>query len=605
MIYAFCGVYMKYNNLGDMFFSDKNPDELAYKHKKDGQWISITFKEAQEKVEQIAAALIELGIQKGDKVSIMSSNRVEWSYTDYAVVSIGAILVPIYPTLTAEHTLYILNDSESKIVIVSDLHQAEKIDAVKDKLEFTKDFYLIDYEDYDESNGWNKFESFYQTGEEFLKSNAAVVKDTIKTVDLESLATIIYTSGTTGEPKGAMLTHSNFLSNIESAAKVFKFYKQDDIVLSFLPLSHILERMAGHYQSMYHGVPVAYAESIDQVPENILDIRPTLFVSVPRLFEKIYAKVIENVEMGSFLKRKIFYWAINIGKKYIHRIMNHEKIPVMLKLKRSLAFKLVFTKISDKLGGRIRFMVSGGAPLSPEIAEFFGSAGLYVLEGYGLTETSPVIAVNQLDKFRYGTVGPLLPDVEVKIADDGEILSRGKHIMKGYYKKEADTSEVIEEDGWFHTGDIGHLDENGFLMITDRKKNIIVTSGGKNIAPQLIENQLIKSKYIEQVLVIGDKKKYCTAVIVITKEPIIQWANTNNVNISNINEINDNKQVKKLIQSEIDKLSGGFASFETIKDFFIAPEEFTIENGMLTPTLKVKRKEVEEKYKEQIDSMYE
>jgi long-chain acyl-CoA synthetase len=596
---------MKYKNLGDMFFSDKNPDDLAFKHKKDGEWISVSFKEAFEKVEQLAVALLSLGIQKGDKVAIMSSNSVEWSYTDYAVVSIGAVLVPIYPTLMSEQAKYILNNSESKIVIASDAGQAEKIEEVKDKLDFTKDFYLIDFEDYEKSKQWQKFNSFFEKGGAVLQNKPTIVSDIINNVEPETVATIIYTSGTTGEPKGSMLTHSNFLSNIESAAQVFKFYKEDDIVLSFLPLCHVLERMAGHYQSMYHGVPVAYAESIDQVPQNLLEIQPTLFISVPRLYEKIYAKVIENVELGSFLKRKIFYWAIKTGKKYIRKIMYHEEIPGMLKFKRDLAFKLVFKKISDKLGGRIRFMVSGGAPLSAEIGEFFGAAGLYILEGYGLTETSPAIAINQLDKFRYGTVGPVLPEVEVKIAEDGEILSRGKHIMKGYFKNESETREVIDSEGWFHTGDIGHLDDDGFLVITDRKKNIIVTSGGKNIAPQPIENLMVSNKYIEQVLVIGDKKNYCTAVIVAAKEQLIQWLNDNKIELSDYNIINENEKVRELYRNEIDKHSVSLARFETIKDFYLTSEVFTIENDMLTPTLKVKRKIVEEKYKSEIDRMYE
>jgi len=595
---------MKYKNLGDMFFSDKNPDDLAYKQKKDGQWISITFKEAHEKVELLAAALLSIGIQKGDKIAIMSPNNAEWSYTDYAVVSIGAILVPIYPTLMPEHALYILNNSESRIVIVSDSYQAEKIDKIKDNLNTTKDFYIIDEEGYEESRNWNKFDSFYEKGNSFLQNQSTIVKDVIENVELETVATIIYTSGTTGEPKGSMLTHSNFLSNIEMAAQVFKFYKQDDIALSFLPLSHVLERMAGHYQSMYHKVPVAYAESIDQVPENILEIKPTIFVSVPRLYEKIYAKVIENVESGSGLKRKIFYWAIKTGKKYIRKIMYHEKISFMLKFKRNLAHKLVFKKISNKLGGRIRFMVSGGAPLSAEIGEFFGAAGLYILEGYGLTETSPAITINNLNNFRYGTTGPLIPGVEVKFTEDGEILSRGKHIMKGYFKKEEETKEVIDEQGWFHTGDIGHFDDDGFLVITDRKKNIIVTSGGKNIAPQRIENLMVSNKYIEQALVVGDKRNYCTAIVAVAKEAIMQWINENSIELSEFNDMNGNDKIKGFYRNEIDKQSINLARFETIKDFYLTSEVFTIENDMLTPTLKVKRKIVEEKYKDEIDRMY-
>jgi len=594
---------MKYKNLGDMFFRDKIPEKVAYKYKKDGKWISVTFKEAQERVEQVAAALFSFGINKGDKVAIMSPNRIEWAYTDYAVVSIGAILVPIYPTLLAEQALYILNDSESKIVIISDAEQADKIYSIKDKLNHTSNFYFIDGNEIEKTGQWKSFDALYEQGKSILHDQNNFVKNILNTVELDSVATIIYTSGTTGEPKGAILTHKNFLSNIESAAKIFTFF-EDDILLSFLPLSHIFERMAGHYQAIYHGLPVAYAESVDQVPQNLLEIKPTLIISVPRLYEKIYAKILENVEVSSVLKRKIFYWSIKTGKKYIRKIMYHEKIPSMLKFKRNLAFKLVFKKLSDKLGGKIRLMVSGGAPLSAEIAEFFGAAGLYILEGYGLTETSPAIAINQLDNFRYGTVGSILPGVEVKIAEDGEILSRGDHIMLGYFKKEADTKEAIDENGWFHTGDIGIINDDGFLVITDRKKNILVTSGGKNIAPQPIENKLISSKYIEQAVVIGDRRNYCTAVIVVAKEQIIQWMNENKVEKADIKGINNNNQVHELIRTEIDKHSTNLASFETIKDFYLTTEVFTIENDMLTPTLKIKRKIVVEKYKDEIDKLY-
>lgn len=596
---------MKFKNLAEMFFSNRInfPEKIAYKFKKNDRWISITFKEAGDKVEQIAAALDSIGIKKSDKVAIMSANRFEWAYTDYATVSLGAILVPIYPTLLAEQVLYILNDSDSKVIIVSDKTQAEKIDSICDKLKPTQHFYVIDSEFHDNSNSWKSFESLIHTGENVLKEKENFINDRIKNVNSDDVATIIYTSGTTGEPKGAMLTHKNFLSNIESGSKIFTIYPEE-VFLSFLPLSHIFERMAGHYLSCYHSAVVAYAESIDNVPQNILEIKPTLMISVPRLYEKMYARVLENVESSAALKRKIFYWSIKIGREYIKKVMYHKPIPKFLQLKRNIAFKLVFKKLVNRLGGRIRFMISGGAPLSAEIAEFFGAAGLYILEGYGLTETSPAIAINQEERFRYGTVGPPLPDVEVKIAEDGEILSRGDHIMVGYHNKEAATKEAIDDDGWFHTGDIGHMTDDGFLVITDRKKNIIVTSGGKNIAPQPIENILITNKYIEQAVVIGDNRKYSIAVIVIAKEPIIKWMHEKNIELANLKNINDDQRVRDLIQSEIDKINTNLASYETIKDFYLTSELFTIENDMLTPTLKVKRKVVEQKYKEEIDQLY-
>ncbi len=594
---------MKYNNLGEMFFSNRihYADKTAYKSKKDGQWIATSFKEAVEKVEQIAATLHSMGIKKDDKVAIISSNRIEWAFTDYAAISLGAILVPIYPTLLAEQALYILNDSESKVIIASDKTQIDKINSVRGKLKSTIHFFAMET---DSGDSWQKFDSLAKSGQALLEKDKELVLNMIKCVKAEDVSTIIYTSGTTGEPKGAMLTHKNFLSNIESGSQVFTFYP-DEVFLSFLPLSHIFERMAGHYLSCYHSVQVAYAESIEKVPENLVEIRPTLMISVPRLYEKMYAKVLENVESGSPIKRKIFYWAIKVGREYIKKIMYHKPVPRILQFKRDIAYKLVFHKLADRLGGKIRYMISGGAPLSAEIAEFFGAAGLYILEGYGLTETSPAISLNQLENFRYGTVGKILPDIEVKIAEDGEILSRGDHIMLGYYNKESATREAIDQEGWFHTGDIGLVDDDGFLVITDRKKNIIVTSGGKNIAPQPIENQLITNKFIEQALVIGDKRKFCSAIIVVSKEFILKWVNENQIDFVNFDEINNIRQIRDLIQTEIDKISQNLARFETIKKFFLTSEQFTIENDMLTPTLKIKRAVVEKKYKVHIDNMYE
>ncbi|HES59636.1 MAG TPA: long-chain fatty acid--CoA ligase, partial [Caldithrix sp.] len=377
-----------------------------------------------------------------------------------------------------------------------------------------------------------------------------------------------------------------------------------DVFLSFLPLSHIFERMAGHYLSCYHSCTVAYAESIDAVAQNLTEIKPTLMVSVPRLYEKIFARVIDMIESGPPLKRKIFYWAVGVGKAYINLVMEHKSVPGLLSLKQKLAHKLVFHKLQDRVGGRTRFFVSGGAPLSADIAEFFGAAGIKILEGYGLTETSPVIAVNLEDNYRFGTVGPIVPGVEVKFAEDGEILTRGDHVMVGYFKKEEETKEAIDDEGWFYTGDIGELDDRKMLKITDRKKNIIVTSGGKNIAPQPIENMLITSQYIEQALVIGDKRKFCSAIIVPSEENMKSWAKEMKIEFSNYSEMIALSEINKLIQSEIEKVTIGLASYETIKNFIFAKGPFTIETGELTPSLKIKRNIVEKNYASDIDKMY-
>jgi len=596
---------MKYQNLAQMFFEKRStyPDKPAYMFKQGGDWKAITFKEAVDKCEKIAAGLASLGVKKEDRVSIISANRVEWALTDYAVQSLGALLVPIYPSLLPEQVKYIMNDSESKVVVVADSVQTEKVDEIRQDLNTVKHFFVMDDLDEEIKAPWKHYDDLEKLGEEFLAKNAGYVEQQMKEVTRDNWATIIYTSGTTGEPKGAVLTHGNFLSNVEGALSVIDIYSEDSF-LSFLPLSHVFERMAGHYLSCYNGCTVAYAESIDTVGENLLEIKPTIMVSVPRLYEKIYAKVLEGVEAGSGAKRKIFYWAMKVGSEYINRVMLHKSIPSGLQFKRNIAYKLVFSKLYEKVGGQIRFMISGGAPLAKEIAEFFGAAGLLILEGYGLTETSPVIAVNTVNNFRFGTVGPVLPNVEVKIAEDGEILTRGPHVMVGYFKKEAETKEAIDDDGWFHTGDIGIIDEDGFLKITDRKKNIIVTSGGKNIAPQPIENKLITSPYIEQAVVIGDKRKFCSAILVVAEDAIKKWAADNAIEYKDYNELIEKSEVKELLRSEVDRLSVNLARYETIKDFVISPRLFSIESGELTPSLKVKRNVVEKNFAKEIEAIY-
>ncbi|MBD3226490.1 MAG: AMP-binding protein, partial [Caldithrix sp.] len=596
---------MQYKNLAEMFFNKRETlgEKAAYRFKEHGQWNEVSFKEVVDTVEKIAAGLSAKGIKKGDRVGLISPNRKEWAYTDYATITMGAILVPIYPSLLADQIKYILNDAEAKLLVVSDEIQMEKLQPVLDDLEHTKHFYILDFEGDKLPAPWKPYNDLITEGEQFLKKNEKYVIDQIKKIDSDDWCSIIYTSGTTGRPKGAILTHTNFLHNIESSTSILPI-TQEDTFLSFLPLSHIFERMAGHYLSFYHGCTVAYAESIDTVAENLGEIRPTVMVSVPRLYEKIYARVIENVENGPPLKRHIFNWAIKVGDRYIEKVMNKQAVGGTLAIKNKLAYKLVFKKLKERVGGKLRFFVSGGAPLSPEIAKFFGSAGLLILEGYGLTETSPVIAVNRLDNFRFGTVGPPIPEVEVKIAEDGEILTRGAHVMKGYYKLEEETREAIDEDGWFHTGDIGII-EDGFLRITDRKKNIIVTSGGKNIAPQPIENNLINSKYIEQAMLVGDKRKFCSAVIVLGEDAVRSWLKEKNITADNYDEMIKKTEVKELIRSEIDRVTAHLARYETIKDFILANEPFSIENEQLTPSLKIKRHVVEKVYGGEIDAIYE
>jgi long-chain acyl-CoA synthetase len=571
------------------------PDKTFYSFKKDGKWEKVSYAEFARKVYALAALFEELGVKKGDKIALLSENRLEWALTDYASLHIGSAIVPIYTSLLENQVQYIIDNCDAKIAIASNEMQAQKLKNIKEKLGKVEHFIQVDGLEEGFMSFWDKLEEKLKDSPDY--SNAG------DNISPDDLATLIYTSGTTGFPKGVMLTHWNFLSNVIGGLTILPITNEETF-LSFLPLSHVFERMAGHYLPMYKGCTICYAEGIDYVAQNMNEVHPTVMTSVPRLYEKMHTKIVESVEEGSGLKKKIFYWSLEQGKKVLNLKKRGLKPGGMLGFKLSLAEKLVFSKLKEKLGGKIRFFVSGGAPLSKEVAEFFAYAGIYILEGYGLTETSPVIAVNPYDGFKFGTVGKILPNVEVKIADDGEILTKGPHVMVGYYKNEDETKEAIDPDGWFHTGDIGYIDEDGYLVITDRKKNIIVTSGGKNIAPQPIEGLLTSSRYIEQAVLIGDRRKFCSALIVPNLDALKSWAEGEGISAGDTEALLKDDRVIRMYREEIDRLSVDLASYETIKKFSLLPEPFSIETGELTPTLKVKRKIVEEKYKDILDAFY-
>jgi len=567
----------------------------------EGAYQGFSYEEFGKRVKNFALGLASLGVKGGDRVALISVNRPEWPIADLGILSLGATNVPIYPTITPEQIEYILKDSGTKMVIVSTPELLEKIVQIFDGLqELNKVIFMDEHsikKDYLVS-----FADVLEKGKDFANKKPDYYDKAVKKVKPDDLCGIIYTSGTTGAPKGVMLSHDNILSNVKAAKQIIKV-DETDTFLSFLPLCHSFERMAGQYLAIGSGSTIAYAVSVDTVADNMGEVSPTLMTSVPRLYEKIYGRVIENAEAGSPIKQKIFWWAINTGTKYMDAKLKGE-VPGLLNFKYGLATKLVFSKLQARVGGKLRFFVSGGAPLSKEIAEFFYKAGILILEGYGLTETSPVIAVNTEEKFRFGTVGPVIPGVEVKIADDGEILTRGPHVMKGYYKNKEATAETIDKDNWLHTGDIGLIDDDGLLRITDRKKNILVTSGGKNVTPATIENLLITSPYIDQVMVIGDKRNYLAALIVPGFDALKKYAEANNISYSNIEELVGNEEINKIVNADIQKLTGELARFEQIKKFTLLPAEFTIEAGELTPTLKVKRKVVSKKYAETIEKMY-
>jgi len=589
------------NTLAQLFFhtikSFPKADLMLYKEA--GEYKPISTEEFGDWVICLSLGLRELGLNKGDKLALLAENSPEWVMTDLASLCLGSITVPIYTSLVPEQIKYIVNDSDTKIVVCSDLSLWEKVKSVKDKMKNVEYFLIMGDE---APEGTVLLSEVIEKGKKVKEKDPGLFEKSALEIKPDDTASIIYTSGTTGTPKGVILSHSNFISNSKATSDIIKF-TSDDYVLSFLPLSHVLERMVT-FTYLYKGCSIAYAESVETVAENLLEIRPHIMVSVPRVFEKIYAKVMDTVLEGSALKKKIFFWGVKAGKEFSQKKLDKKKISKWLELKRKTAHKLVFSKIISKTGGRVRFFVSGGAPLSKDIAEFFYGIGLVILEGYGLTETSPVIAVNTFEELRFGSVGKPIPGVEVKIADDGEILTRGPNLMKGYYKKEEETNEAIKQ-GWFYTGDIGHLDEDNFLYITDRKKDIIVTAGGKNVAPQIIENQLKTNPFISNVVVVGDRKKFVSALVVPEFEKLEGYAKASNIEYTSRKDLIENEKINNFVMSEIGRYSANFASYERVKKIVLLDRDFEIEKGELTPSLKVRRNIVEDKYKDVIDKLYQ
>ena len=568
-----------------------------------GTWRSLTHREVLERVTRTALALKRLGIRRGDRVAILSENRPGWLVADFACLAIGAIDVPIYPTLPAKQLVYILNDSSASAIFVSTAPQLAKILEVRAQLPALRHIVAMDEDAQGPGVIW--LADLYRMGAEAeAAGEGRAFRDEALRAKPDDVATIIYTSGTTGDPKGVMLTHENIRSNVLAALQVLRLGDTDSC-LSFLPLSHIFERMAGHYVMFHAGTMIHYAESIDTVPQNLVEVRPTVVLSVPRLYEKMYARVLENALAGGALKKRIFFWARAVADRWADHRLAGEAVPRVLAFQYAVAQRLVFSKLQARTGGRIRFFVSGGAPLPADIAKFFFAAGLPILEGYGLTETSPVIAVNLLERPRIGTVGPPIPGVEVRIAPDGEILTRGPNVMSGYYNKPEATREVLDADGWFHTGDIGDLDAAGCLSITDRKKDLIVTAGGKNVAPQPIEQMVKKNKYVANAVMLGDRRKFCVMLVVPNFEHLDGWARYKDLAYADHRGLIRRPEVQAKMEREVFRMLPDLASYEMPKKVLLLENDFSIENGDLTPTLKVRRRVVEKKYQRQIDALYE
>ena len=571
----------------------------AFRSKVGGAWVAVSHRAAAERVQAISLGLRELGVRPGDRVALISENRPEWALTDYACLVARAADVPIYPTLTTKQTEYILRDSEAVAVFCSTAEQLAKVLEVKGTLPGLRHVIVFD--------AGGQRGGALTLAELEAKGRAAASKypdwkRAALAVRPDDLATLIYTSGTTGDPKGVMLSHDNIWSNVQAVLQMIPIGAGDEC-LSMLPLSHSYERMVD-YTLFQAGVIINYAESFDTVAANLQEVKPTVVLSVPRLYEKVYARVLENALSGSAVKRAIFFWAKRAGEEWATHALAGLPVPAGLAFKKKIADKLVFSKLRARTGGRIKFFVSGAAPLSADIAKFFYSAGLPVIEGYGLTESAPVLTLNPLEKIKLGTVGKVIPGVTLKFAADGEILARGPNIMQGYYKLEEATRETVDAEGWLHTGDIGEIDSDGYLKITDRKKELIKTAGGKYVAPQPIEGMVKRNKFVANAVLYGDRRKFPIVLVVPNYDHLERWAKDRKLSYASRAQLIALPDVQAKVEREVMGSLRDLAKFEMPKKVVLLEHDFTIEAGELTPTLKVKRRVVEKRYKDVIDRAY-
>ncbi|MDX1612114.1 MAG: long-chain fatty acid--CoA ligase, partial [Candidatus Thermoplasmatota archaeon] len=582
----------------------------AMKYKRGGQWHTVTYDGLGRFVRDLAGGLLSLGLEKGERVAMWSANSPEWVISDYAILSSGAISVPVYDTLTGDQAAYTLNDCGARFILVEN---EEKLDEVLGRLGDLPDAEAVVMmgpmpDGYEDKDGIYGMDELYAKGRAFLQEHPDALDERIAQIEAEDLASFVYTSGTTGDPKGVMLTHHNFASNVRAVEEVLPLAGQ--VHLGFLPLCHSFARIADQFVPYSFGSTVCFAESIDKLTENMQEVHPTVMSSVPRLYEKMHSRILEGVQEGSPLKQKIFHWALGVGSEVAHLKAEGEEVPAGLKMKMSIAHALVFKKLDDLTGGRLQFFVSGGAALSKEIQEFFASAGIWIMQGYGMTETSPVISANSPENFRFGSVGKTVPGVDVRLDEDnwhtegeGEIQVQGPNVTQGYYKLPDKTDELFTEDGWLRTGDVGRIDEDGFLYITDRVKQIFKTAYGKYIVPNKLEAKLKAQNHIAQVVIIGESKKYVSALLAPDFERLEKWANENGVAFQDHEDLVENQEVKDLIWSQVEEVNQELARYEQLKRVELLPRELTVEEGELTPTLKVKMRVVEERWADKIDAL--
>ena len=574
--------------------------QAALRHKEGGRWLDITHQQLARKVKHVALGLRELGVQRGERVAILSANRPEWAMADFGCLTSGFPVVPIYPTLRAHQISYLLQDSGARAIFVEDQEQFDKIAPAHDTTHQLR--HIIALEPVSPDTAAMGFHELLQIGASVEGKHESYRQEALS-ISAEDVATIVYTSGTTGEPKGVVLTQGNLTSNALAAHKVLPVGARD-VCLSLLPLSHAFERTAGHFVMFHAGVTIAYAENIGMVPTNMREVKPTIVISVPRLYEKMYARVVETGAKGGALKRRVFHWVRKTAGSWTDRKLSGQPMKHTLAFRHGVARRLVLNKLKTRMGGRLKYFVSGGAPLMPEIGRFFYAAGLPVLEGYGLTETSPIICVNPPDALRLGSVGLPVDGVEIRIASDGEIETRGPHVMREYLNKPDETAKVMDAEGWFRTGDIGEIDSDGYLRITDRKKDLIVTAGGKNVAPQPIENQIKVNGFVRNAVMLGDRRKFLIVLIVPEIDAVVDWAGKRNLPVNDHAALLELPDVHAKLERETMLMVRDLARYQMPKKVLIVAEDFTVENDSLTPTLKVKRRVIEERYKDRIEALY-
>ncbi len=592
---------MEHRSIYELFkdVTTSNAKELAYRSKREGQWVDTSWAEHANIVSRVGRSLIALGVKHGDRVSILALSRQKWVQCDFATVNIGGVTVGIYPANLAVDCAYIINHSDSEVLFVDTDEQLQKILSIRPELPMLRKIIIFDGPS-DPANDVLSWEDFLKEGEripqeEYEKRGEAVGP--------EDLASIVYTSGTTGTPKGVMLTNSNLVFTTNSVCTTAFPEHERYITLFFLPLAHVFARLIA-YASMTRSHAVAFAESFNTVADNLKEIRPHFIPAVPRIYEKVYDKITSKVEAAGGLKPKLFNWAVGVGGEVSRRHRAGESVQGMLKMKHALADKLVLHKIRDAFGGRLKWAASGAAPLNKSIAEFFDACGVVILEGIGMTENTSFSHMNRLTANKYGTVGQVGEGIEHKLAEDGEVLLRGPNVMKGYFKDPEATADTIDSEGWLHTGDIGEIDEDGFLKITDRKKDLIITAQGKNVAPQRIERIMRTSHYIGQVLAYGDKKKYISALVTLDPDNIKEWATKEGLESADLTKLAAHPKVRELIEREIQERNKELASFETVKKYHLLPQDFSIEAGEMTPSLKIKRKVVVDKYRDELEALY-